>query len=305
MSKQKDWYEVKDSYEIDKINCTLRALNLPGSDNGNSIEFAHNEDSCINENDVPIYQSIQEDDLEGGIPTSMMDEMGKQYSRSSLPVIDEIDSLPYSYGEFDKPTIDFLPLMNSDGQLDKPASYLSTVSPHTTSPLAFVMNEDSWANFNSTKDWVEIISKEVSCDVYAFFAIATLSFNWKDQGWGHQKGKLRVKLVKSKHDHEQIAQWTFETKAPHYFEDKLVERTIDNSHDIIQKCVKGNAYVIEGKVGEGGGHELYVKDLTFKIEHNKEEMMHSSYTDLELNVEHNEKLMQSSYENWLSDNQTT
>jgi hypothetical protein len=148
-------------------------------------------------------------------------------------------------------------------------------SPKTESPSpsfspllfsSFVMSEQSWANFNSANEWVEIMSKEVVEDINSDAARATLSFNWKDQGWGNQKGQLKVKLVKSKHDHDEIASFSIENCAPHYYETELIIKTFDSSHDILNKCSNGNAYVIEARVGGGGGHELYVKDIEFKIE---------------------------------------
>ena len=94
-------------------------------------------DAYVEEPEVDDFQLfiIRETSwTQNNLLTSIMKEMGKQYSSSSIPVTDEIDSLL---------------LMNQwDGQRDKPARHITVSSP--LSPLSFIVSEDSWANFNST-----------------------------------------------------------------------------------------------------------------------------------------------------------
>ena len=131
----------------------------------------------------------------------------------------------------------------------------------------FTLEEKKWSNLRSSNDWVQIVSGVVMKDFnLTERSRATFSFRWKDQGWGNQKGKLRIRLLGDNDtiDAEEIASSPIYCDVPHAFEE-LEVYAFHSSHGLVRKYKSGRTYVIEALVGGGGGHELYVEDMCFSL----------------------------------------
>lgn len=148
-------------------------------------------------------------------------------------------------------------------------TFSSTVTIVTDDPQdeKFTLEKKEWSNHHSSYDWIEIVSGRVMKDIkLTERSRATFSFRWRDQGWGNQRGKLRIRLLGDNDtiDAEEIASSPIYGEAPHTYEE-LEIYTFQSNHGLVRKCKVGRTYVIEAMVGGGGGHELYVKDMCLSI----------------------------------------
>ncbi|KGJ89178.1 PEP-CTERM sorting domain-containing protein [Colwellia psychrerythraea] len=106
---------------------------------------------------------------------------------------------------------------------------------------------NSGVSSNSVKDW---FSLEISNE-FDFF---TLSFNWKDQGWGNRKGKLFYNLSDTG--------WiSFGLLAEHVFTEQMVTITRSQLASFTQAATLNFGY----RVGGGGGHRLQVNNATLAV----------------------------------------
>ena len=90
----------------------------------------------------------------------------------------------------------------------------------------------------------------------------TLTFRWKDQGFGNRKGMLWIELVRqgqliatSKDD--------FPTLAPHQEE---TQEIVIRNHPVVDLIRKGDTINFMRNVGGGGGHSLSVQEFNAKLE---------------------------------------
>ena len=90
----------------------------------------------------------------------------------------------------------------------------------------------------------------------------TLTFRWKDQGFGNRKGMLWIDLVRegqliatSKDD--------FPTLAPHLEE---TQEIVIRNHPVVDLIRKGDTINFMRNVGGGGGHSLSVQEFNAKLE---------------------------------------
>lgn len=148
-------------------------------------------------------------------------------------------------------------------------TFSSTATIVTDDPQdeKFTIEKKEWSNHHSSYDWIEIVSGRVMKDIkLTERSRATFSFRWRDQGWGNQKGKLRIRLLGDNDtiDVEEIASSPIYSEAPHTYEEAEIY-TFQSNHGLVRKCKVGRTYVIEAMVGGGGGHELYVKDMCLSI----------------------------------------
>lgn len=84
-----------------------------------------------------------------------------------------------------------------------------------------------------------------------------VSFEWKGQGWGNSKGKVKINLVTIKGD--VIATEVMGSRAPHKWGNYDV--TFDSSHELVSRIVNGSFYRISIRTGGGDGHELFIKNF--------------------------------------------
>ena len=100
---------------------------------------------------------------------------------------------------------------------------------------------------DAVQDWFSLgLSNE-----FDFF---TLSFNWKDQGWGNRKGMLYYNFTG--------AGWTsFGLLAEHVFTEQMVTITRSQLAPFTQPATLALGYV----VGGGGGHHLQVNNATLAV----------------------------------------
>ena len=83
-----------------------------------------------------------------------------------------------------------------------------------------------------------------------------MSFDWKDQGWGNQKGRVEIKLISRKGD---VLATEVSPVAPHEW--AKYDVTFDSGLDIVSKVVDGSFYRIFVSTGGGGGHTLTIKNF--------------------------------------------
>ena len=90
----------------------------------------------------------------------------------------------------------------------------------------------------------------------------TMSFQWKDQGYGNRKGMLWIELLRGS---EVIAtsKDDFDILAPHQEETREI---VIKDHPVVDKVRKGDVLQFMRNVGGGGGHSLTVEDFNVKFE---------------------------------------
>jgi len=88
--------------------------------------------------------------------------------------------------------------------------------------------------------------------------------SWKDQGWGYRKGKLSI--VSSAAGFPEGIVSSVEV-APHDWESFKLEFTPTLFHHYHDNCIEegSDQYELWYRVGGGGGHELFIKDLSITI----------------------------------------
>ena len=88
--------------------------------------------------------------------------------------------------------------------------------------------------------------------------------SWKDQGWGYRKGKLSI--VSSAAGFPEGILSSVKV-APHEWESFNLEFTPTLFHHYHDNCIKegSDQYELWYRVGGGGGHELFIKDLSITI----------------------------------------
>ena len=87
-----------------------------------------------------------------------------------------------------------------------------------------------------------------------------VSFKWKDQGWGGQKGRVAVKVMNGTDEVFLIEDWN---KAPHIKE--TVSVMYDEDHYFVKNLKAGYRFELWYVVGGGGGHRLEVDDFSVDI----------------------------------------
>mmetsp|Transcript_16567 Transcript_16567/g.24769 ORF Transcript_16567/g.24769 Transcript_16567/m.24769 type:complete len:705 (-) Transcript_16567:44-2158(-) len=109
--------------------------------------------------------------------------------------------------------------------------------------------------------WAEVACSEpiLSCKIKPD-SKATLSFKWRDQGWGNRKGRMRIRLVNTENG-DDVASTPEYGIAPHQYEE--VTEHFSFNHGLVRNSAKGYKFVLEVVVGGGGGHELFMKDFSF------------------------------------------
>ena len=90
----------------------------------------------------------------------------------------------------------------------------------------------------------------------------TMSFRWRDQGYGNRKGMLWIELMR---DGKMIAtsKDDFNFLAPHEEETREV---VIKDHPVVDKVRKGDFLQFMRNVGGGGGHSLTVEDFKVTLE---------------------------------------
>ena len=90
----------------------------------------------------------------------------------------------------------------------------------------------------------------------------TMTFRWKDQGFGNRKGMVWIELLRASEviatSHED-----YHFIAPHEYENKEVVIT---NHPVVDNIRKGDILEFKINVGGGGGHRLFLKDFKAKLE---------------------------------------
>jgi len=127
-------------------------------------------------------------------------------------------------------------------------------------PVCIEMKEEQMYE-DGRAGWLEIASSgTITNSMPKEDSKAELFFEWRDQGYGNRKGKLRVRLVSVMHGND-VASTPEYGIAPHEYE--MVHNTFDCRHGMVRFCTQGYKYVIEVHVGGGGGHQLFLKNLKF------------------------------------------
>jgi hypothetical protein len=101
------------------------------------------------------------------------------------------------------------------------------------------------------------VSKEIDGKVNSIACTVT----WKDQGWGNQKGSVKIALMRK--ETEVASEVLFTHRAPHAVETN--ERTL-TTEDIITKAKMGDVYALYHIVGGGGGHSITIDKFSVTIE---------------------------------------
>ena len=91
----------------------------------------------------------------------------------------------------------------------------------------------------------------------------TISFEWKDQGWGNRKGKIWLQIFRgSKMVHETTAYLC--GVAPHKWGD--VKVSLSSKDAVVRAFRPGDYFRFMGDVGRGGNHAIYVRNFKFLVE---------------------------------------
>ncbi|CAN0407550.1 unnamed protein product, partial [Scytosiphon promiscuus] len=91
---------------------------------------------------------------------------------------------------------------------------------------------------------------------------ATVEFDWKDQGWGYQKGNLSLSLMSPGGD-EKASHNLTPNICPHTWEHITVDLVA--TAPVIAQATAGCWYKLKADVGSGGGFELYVQDFVLRL----------------------------------------
>ena len=140
----------------------------------------------------------------------------------------------------------------------------------TVEHIVFSEESDSWSFHSLSKDLVQV-------DIDRMKGLH-VSFKWKDQGWGNQKGRVAVKAMNGTDEVFQIDDWSV---APH--EKETVSVVYDEDHYFVKHLVAGCRLELWYIVGGGGGHSLWVEDFNVNIlsaEGNKCDNVYSRYPNL-------------------------
>lgn len=145
-------------------------------------------------------------------------------------------------------TVDYNPIIGEDRNLlsDDSEVSLSLTGEHK-------YEKPGWDRILVTDPLVDSTASSIS-----------VKFDWKDQGWGNRKGKVRIILL-SDDKTTRIAQKEIRV-APHEWETK--EDTIDSNHDLITLFQDGYSYAVEVMAGWGSNHLLYLRDFNLQVDTN-------------------------------------
>ncbi len=122
----------------------------------------------------------------------------------------------------------------------------------TVKNMASSKMSDSWFFHSMSKDLVQ-------ADIDRMKGLH-VSFKWKDQGWGGQKGRVALKVMNGTDEVFLIEDWGV---APHIKE--TVSVMYDEDHYFVKNLVAGCRLELWYVVGGGGGHKLRVEDFSVDI----------------------------------------
>ena len=167
---------------------------------------------------------------------------------------------------------------------DLPDAYLSNLARRYLLPVDLVNLCDSHPNFEFLKlylpEYLELEGHQFGlhqgprdehfCPKIYFYSpvmnqrvrSVTMSFRWKDQGWGNRKGMLWIELMRGR---EMIAtsKDDFHFLAPHQEE---THEVVIKDHPVVDKVRKGDKLKFMRNIGGGGGHSLTVNDFKVTLE---------------------------------------
>jgi surface protein len=147
--------------------------------------------------------------------------------------------------------------IEDDGQCFAPSSTPSS-NPSTENPdLTLLSLSSSEEQSYTFEGWSRIlVSGSITKTTKDSDSSISLSFDWKDQGSGNRKSKVRVILLSD--DGTIIASKTYQP-APHQWETNRDQ--IDSDHDLAKLSEVGYTYAVEVMAGWGGGHKIYIRDF--------------------------------------------
>jgi len=135
--------------------------------------------------------------------------------------------------------------------------------PTSTQSLELVnINSPELWSYDNISGWHEIGRSKTIGKVPC--STVNLKFAWRDQGYGNFQGQLRVRLV-----HNEFANFVnkvleldiIDLHGSDRYEYFAVDKTYDETDNIVKYCRKGFQYVVEVWCNYADGHRLYVKDL--------------------------------------------
>jgi hypothetical protein len=88
----------------------------------------------------------------------------------------------------------------------------------------------------------------------------TVEWDWKDQGWGNQKGAMLLQLVRN--GAVLFGVDLASQPAKHEWEHGILEI---ESGSFIENAQPGDKIQIQRYVGGGGGHELFVRNFSIRL----------------------------------------
>lgn len=120
------------------------------------------------------------------------------------------------------------------------------------------------ADTRSSDDWIHFLE---SCRLSGKVSRLHFVCEWKDQDWGNTKGSIKVCLV-SASGAKVVERELFGTCRSDGVKGwKKAERVFRGDEPIIQKTGCGMRFQLSYRVGGGGGHQLYIKNLVCTLQY--------------------------------------
>ena len=132
------------------------------------------------------------------------------------------------------PPIQFTSTSSSSSITNSPSKLLDVLQISIQDEQIFSYALDGWAEIASSPP---IMSSKLSNQ-----SQATLSFTWRDQGWGNRKGNLRLRLIHAETG-EDVASTPEYGLAPHEY--TTINENFGFNHGLVRNSQKGYKFVVE------------------------------------------------------------
>jgi len=96
-----------------------------------------------------------------------------------------------------------------------------------------------------------------------FGSSLNMSFEWKNQGWGHRKGQVEIDLLSPTGQVLATERTAWADRVNLHW--THVDLTFNENSDLLSRLVSGSYFRVKITVGSGGGHTLTIKNFKLRI----------------------------------------